>query len=189
MLHQAPPLPHVCVNPCTSVVTCGVMETVVWVAMCSGSIDMPVRVYVLIGKSRKMKGSRLLRSTSSVSPIARRKDCLNLAPCRASWVTPRWPWGIERWVLAWSSNSLVTAPVLKRPFSYDASVSLFKQVKGRKCWCFLLDLVVHCAGAQQGALVYFMKLVHVVPDGRPDQVVSPAGQPDTSESLKRSRSC
>lgn len=44
------------------------METVESGAMCSGSADMPLGVYVLIGKSRKMKGSWLLRSSPSVSP-------------------------------------------------------------------------------------------------------------------------
>lgn len=92
MLHDPPPnLPHVCVRSCTAAVTCGVMETVVSGATCSGSTNAPLWAHVLIGRSREMKGSRLLPSTSSVSPIAQRKDCLNLAPCRASPVTPRWP--------------------------------------------------------------------------------------------------
>ena len=90
MLQETPPFARVCVHSCTAVVMCGVMETVVS-EQCAPAADMPVWVYALIGKSRKTKGSRLQRSTSSVSPTAQSKDCLNLAPRSASWVTTRRP--------------------------------------------------------------------------------------------------
>lgn len=40
--NDTPSLPHVCVHSYTAVVMCGVMETVVSGAMCSGSTDMPL---------------------------------------------------------------------------------------------------------------------------------------------------
>lgn len=169
-----PPLPHVCARSCAAVVTCGVMETVVSGAMCSGSTDMPLGVFVLIGKSRKMKGSWLLRSSPSVSPIAQRRDCLNLALCRPSWVTPRWPMRNQE------TGSCLVRRSSGRSFGFEKALL----IKGGVCWCSLFNLLEHYTGLQKCALVYFIKPVLLVPE-----VVSPAGHPDASESLKTSCSC
>lgn len=49
------PLP-VCMHSHTVSVTRCVMETVISGAMLFGSTDMPLRVYVVIGKSRELSG-------------------------------------------------------------------------------------------------------------------------------------
>lgn len=88
MLHGTPPsLPHGCVHSRTAVVMGGVMETVVSGAMCSGGPDTLLRVCVLIGKEQK--NERVTAAAEQL--ISQRKDCLNLAPCSASPVTPRRP--------------------------------------------------------------------------------------------------
>lgn len=75
MRHDTLPDPYMFVA-----VTCCVMETVISGAMLSGSTDMPLWVYVVIGKKAgNWAGSGPLRSTSSVSPTAQRRDCLKLA--------------------------------------------------------------------------------------------------------------
>lgn len=138
MLHGTPPLPHVCARSCAAVVTCGVMETVVSGAMCAGSTDVPLGVYVLIGKSRKMKGSWLRRSSPSVSPIAQRRDCLNLALRRPSWVTPRWPMRNRE------TGACLVRQSSGRSFGFEKA---FLNKRGGNCWCSLFNLLAHYMGA------------------------------------------
>lgn len=154
--NDTPSLPHVCVHSYTAVVMCGVMETVVSGAMCSGSTDMPLWVYVLIGKSRKMKGSRLPRSASSVSPTAQRKDCLNLALCSASWVAPRRP------RMNCEMGSCFVKQFSGRSYSWEKAFFIWRACElnlnksGGRGQNALFNFLVHYAGLQKCALVYFI---------------------------------
>lgn len=51
-----PSLVHVCVHSHAAVVTRCVMETVISRAVLFGSTDMPLKAYVVIGKSREPSG-------------------------------------------------------------------------------------------------------------------------------------
>lgn len=75
---------------------------------------------LLLEKAESRAGSRLLRSTSSVSAAAQSRDCLNLAPCLILSYVQMVDEKLRDGFLFGGAARPVAAPMLKRPvISHD----------------------------------------------------------------------